>query len=226
MLQNKALSKQRATNVRRNWRSTSNASHQVGWDEPTANGFPLDGQLKNLRTHKKICQIFYLFGRWTKAPSLPLLSPVWGCFSMWTGESTFKKWGWKRASLKSVNMRALELPPSMHTQAFPPKHRVRIQFRGFYSVCTCACVRCLRLLWSAAECRPKHKSRSLLRPSYRHASDYRTILVLPPPPPFQWQNMATETGGQRHVSVHVQVQIWLVQGNKGEGAWRFCNHSV
>lgn len=83
-----------------------------------------------------------------------------------------------------VNMHALQLPRSMHRlslerECVDPTPRV--------SVCVCVCVYVYADL--QAECRPKHKSGSCLCPSYRRASDYHIVQLLP-----QGHGTATGTG--------------------------------
>lgn len=78
--------------------------------------------------------------------------------------------------------------PSLNAQPLPRAGVCGSKSKG---VCVSVCVYTdLR-----AECRPKHKSGSCLCPSYRRASDYHTVLLLPHP---QGHGTATGTGGQGH----------------------------
>lgn len=87
--------------------------------------------------------------------------------------------------------------PSLNAQPFPGAGVC-----GSKSKCVCVHV-CVRVYTDLqAECRPKHKNGSCLCPSYRHASDYQTVLLLPPP---QGHGITMRTGGQGPTRTHMKT---------------------
>ena len=143
--------------------------------------------------------VLYLCGSWMEVPSLSRL-PSCGQVLGWSGmcECACERVASHCARLKAcIASWACEYACtwvlSLIAQPFP---RAGVCGCKSNSVCVGVCVSYTDL---QAECRPKHKRGSGLCPSYRHASDYHTIQLLPRP---QGNNTTTKTGGQRHTHTH------------------------
>lgn len=121
---------------------------------------------------------------------------------------------------ESGNMYAPQLHRSMHS---PSPERECVDSSP--KVCVCACVHVRECGYTdlQTECRPKHKSGSCLCPSYRHAGDYRLVLLY-----LQAHSLATRTDGQLQTLVHTNFKpCWYEEADlKGGGAGGFCNYST